>query len=210
MLRTLVVRFSARSASTAIGFLFWFGFAATAGEMTSSLQIGNARIDIVIEHTSLHVPMKDIFLWVKAAAESVTTYYGRFPVPEVLIRITPFKGRGTRDGMTFGDRGGRITIGIGNDTSPSEFAADWMLTHEMVHLAFPSVDEKHHWIEEGIATYVEPIARIRAGHLTAGQMWLDLVRGHAPGAASGRRSRARSHAHLGENLLGRSAVLPAG
>src|SRR5260370_28547747 len=37
------------------------------------------------------------------------------------------------------------------------------------HLAFPSVDEKHHWIEEGIATYVEPIARIPAGHLTAAQ-----------------------------------------
>jgi hypothetical protein len=51
-----------------------------------------------------------------------------------------------------------------------------MLTHEMVHLAFPSVDEKHHWIEEGIATYVEPIARIHAGHLKAEQMWFDLVR----------------------------------
>jgi len=51
-----------------------------------------------------------------------------------------------------------------------------MLTHEMVHLAFPSVDDKHHWIEEGIATYVEPIARIHAGHLAAEQMWLDLVR----------------------------------
>jgi len=106
----------------------------------------------------------------------VTTYYGRFPVPQVLIRITPFEGRGVRDGMTFGDRGGRITIRVGNDTSPSELTSDWMLTHEMVHLAFPSVDEKHHWIEEGIATYVEPIARIRAGHLTADQMWLDLVR----------------------------------
>jgi hypothetical protein len=46
----------------------------------------------------------------------------------------------------------------------------------MVHLAFPSVDEKHHWIEEGIATYVEPIARIQAGNLKAEQMWLDLVR----------------------------------
>jgi hypothetical protein len=176
MLRTLVVRFSARAASIAIVFLFWFGFVATAGEMTSSLLIGNARIDIMIERTSLHAPVKDIFLWVKAAAEAVTTYYGRFPVPEVLIQITPFEGRGTRDGMTFGDRGGRITIGVGNETSPSEFAADWMLTHEMVHLAFPSVNEKHHWIEEGIATYVEPIARIRAGQLMAGQMWLDLVR----------------------------------
>jgi hypothetical protein len=78
--------------------------------------------------------------------------------------------------MTFGDRGGRITIRLGNETVPAELASDWMLTREMVHLAFPSVDEGHHWIEEGIATYVEPIARIQARHLKAEQMWLDLVR----------------------------------
>jgi len=78
--------------------------------------------------------------------------------------------------MTFGDRGGRITIRVGNKTSPADLASDWMLTHEMVHLAFPSVNENHHWIEEGIATYVEPIARIQAGNLTPQQMWIDLVR----------------------------------
>jgi hypothetical protein len=169
------VDFSGCAVSIALLFFLSFRLAA-AGEMTSSLLIGNAHIDIVIERSSLHVPLKDIFRWVESAAESVTTYYGRFPVPQVLIRITPFEGRGVRDGMTFGDRGGRITIRVGSNTSPSELATDWMLTHEMVHLAFPSVDEKHHGIEEGIATYVEPIARIRAGHLTADQMWLDLVR----------------------------------
>src|SRR5258708_4465387 len=176
MLRTLMAAFSGRTVSIALLFLLSFCLAATAGEMTSSLLIGNARIDIMIERTSLPVPVKDILCWVKSAAECVTTYYGHFPLPQVLIRITPFEGRGVRDGMTFGDQGGRITIRVGNDTSPSELASDWMLTHEMVHLAFPSVDEKHHWIEEGIATYVEPIARVRAGHLTADQMWLDLVR----------------------------------
>ena len=76
--------------------------------------------------------------------------------------------------MAFGDCGGGITIRVGNETSLSELASDWMLTHKMVHLAFPSVDDKHHWIEEGIATYVEPIARIRAGHLEVEQMWLIL------------------------------------
>ena len=176
MLRTLMVGLFPRAASIALGFLFCFCLAATAGEMTSSLLIGNARVDMVIEPTSPYPPAKDIFRWVKSSSESVTNYYGRFPVPRVLIRITPFEGRGVADGMTFGDRGGRITIRVGSDTSPAEFASDWMLTHEMVHLAFPSVDEKHHWIEEGIATYVEPIARIRAGHRTAEQMWLDLVR----------------------------------
>ena len=176
MLRTLTVGCSARVASIALLFLLCFCLAATAGEMTSSLLIGSARIDIKIEGSTLRPQTKDIFRWVKSAAECVTTYYGRFPVPQVLIRITPFEGRGVRNGMTFGDRGGRITIRVGNETSPSQLASDWMLTHEMVHLAFPSVDDNHHWIEEGIATYVEPIARIQAGNLKVEQMWFDLVR----------------------------------
>src|SRR6266481_7712403 len=176
MLRTHTAGLFARAAMGALLFLLCFSFVSAKDEMTSSLLIGNARIDIRIEGSTLRLPAEDIFRWVRSAAESVTAYYGRFPVPQVLIRITPFEGRGIRNGMTFGDRGGRITVRVGNETSPAEFASDWMLTHEMVHLAFPSVDERHHWIEEGIATYVEPIARIHAGHLKAEQMWFDLVR----------------------------------
>src|SRR5229473_2998607 len=176
MFRTLTARFFARATLASLFFLVCSSFVVAKDEMTSSLLIGNARIDIRIEGSTLRLPAKDLFRWVRWAAESVTAYYGRFPVPQVLIRITPFEGRGVRNGMTFGDRGGRITIHVGNETSPSEFASDWMLTHEMVHLAFPSVDEKHHWIEEGIATYVEPIARIHSGHLKPEQMWFDLVR----------------------------------
>jgi hypothetical protein len=51
-----------------------------------------------------------------------------------------------------------------------------MMTHELVHTAFPDVDEEHHWIEEGIATYVEPIARVQIGDLAAKQIWADMVR----------------------------------
>jgi len=106
----------------------------------------------------------------------VTVYYGHFPLPRVLLQITPAEGAGVRGGMTFGNSGGLITIHVGADTSPSNFRSDWMLTHEMVHLAFPSVPEEHHWIEEGIATYVEPIARVRANHLDISEMWYELVR----------------------------------
>ncbi len=168
--------FLVRAALAVLFFLVSFSFLFAKDEMTSSLLIGNARIDIRIDGSTLRLPAKDVFRWVKSAAESVTAYYGRFPVPQVLIRITPFEGSGVRNGMTFGDRGARVTIRVGNETSPSQLASDWMLTHEMIHLAFPSVDEKHHWIEEGIATYVEPIARIQAGHLKAEQMWFNLVR----------------------------------
>ena len=51
-----------------------------------------------------------------------------------------------------------------------------MLTHEMVHFAFPSVARRHHWIEEGTATYVEPIARVHIGNLTAAEVWGDMLR----------------------------------
>jgi len=171
-----MARFFVRAMLAALFFLGCFSFVSAKDRMTSSMLIGNARIDIRIEQSTLRIPTKDVLHWVKSAAESVAAYYGRFPVPQVLIRITPFEGRGVHNGLTFGDRGGRILIRVGNETSAAEFASDWMLTHEMVHLAFPSVDEKHHWIEEGIATYVEPIARIQAGNLKAEQMWFDLVR----------------------------------
>jgi len=51
----------------------------------------------------------------------------------------------------------------------------------MVHLAFPSVPRMHHWIEEGLATYVEPIARARAGNLTQERIWSDMVEGMPQG-----------------------------
>jgi predicted metalloprotease with PDZ domain len=92
------------------------------------------------------------------------------------LRIIPTDGKGVRGGKTFGEKGGFISIHVGSDTIFEGLATDWMLTHEMVHLAFPSVADNHHWIEEGIATYVEPIARVRAKHLDATQMWFEVVR----------------------------------
>jgi hypothetical protein len=145
--------------------------------MTSTLIIGGSHIDLTIEPGEWKLSQADLVRWVQQAGEAVATYYGRFPVPKLVIRIAPFGGRGVRHGMTWGrDGGGLIKIGVGTDTIPAGLDEDWMLTHEMVHLAFPSVSDEHHWIEEGISTYVEPIARIQAGQMTALRMWTDLAR----------------------------------
>jgi hypothetical protein len=148
-----------------------------ADDMTSTILIGNSRIDVNIEPGSMQLTKEDLLKWVHWAAESVTAYYGRFPVPQLLLRIVPSDGRGVRGGKTFGrENGGFITIHVGKDTIFAGLAKDWMLTHEMVHLSFPSVADDHHWIEEGIATYIEPIARIQAQHFDANQMWFEVVR----------------------------------
>lgn len=153
--------------------------AAEAADVTSTLMIGGSRIDVTIQSSDTpNAPLSqpDVMKWVQSAAESVAAYYTRFPVPHLTLRVISFDGTGVRHGMTWGREGGLIVIHAGNKTTPAEFADDWMLTHEMIHLAFPSMADEHHWIEEGISVYVEPIARIRAGHWTAVKMWSDLVR----------------------------------
>src|SRR3984893_15574447 len=114
--------------------------------MSSPLIVGGSHIDIIVDDGKLNVPQPDLIGWVQAAAESVAGYYGRFPVPHLTLRIMPFPGHGVRHGMTFGMRGGFIRIGFGSETIKSELVNDWMLTHEMIHLAFPSVDDAHHLI----------------------------------------------------------------
>jgi hypothetical protein len=153
--------------------------ATKAADVTSTLMIGGSRIDVSIqsaETPKAPLSQPDVMKWVQFAAESVAAYYTRFPVPHLTLRVISFEGSGVRHGMTWGREGGLIVIHAGNKTTPAEFAEDWMLTHEMIHLAFPSMADEHHWIEEGISVYVEPIARIRAGHWTALKMWSDLVR----------------------------------
>ena len=150
---------------------------SAADEMNTSYKVGKSRIDVQIDGGAMAVSNQDLIEWVHWASDSVTTYYGRYPVPSLELRIMPTSGRGVRGGKTFGERdGGSIRIHVGSETIMAGLQADWMLTHEMVHLAFPSVADEHHWIEEGLATYVEPIARVRAGHLDVHQMWFELMR----------------------------------
>ena len=58
----------------------------------------------------------------------------------------------------------------------SELKDDWVLTHEMIHLAFPNMASNHHWIEEGISTYVEPVARAQVGNIPVTEVWRQWIR----------------------------------
>ncbi len=157
--------------------ILFLGLASPArSESKFGFEVGGGRIEIFVSSGPFKLSNSELLEWVHHAAESVTAYYGHFPVGRLAIRIGSFEGRGVQGGRTFPTGGGLILIRVGSKTTRDDLALDWMMTHEMVHLAFPSVEDRHHWIEEGIATYVEPIARIQAGHLDAASMWTDLVR----------------------------------
>ena len=133
--------------------------------------------------------------WVNRAAAAVCTYYGRYPVPHVSLNVSIRGGAGVHHGVTYpAENGGRIRISVGSGTTQAELDEDWMLTHEMIHQAFPYMADNHHWIEEGISVYVEPVARVQAGQLPVTQMWHDMVRDMPQGEPeSGDEGLDRTH-----------------
>jgi len=145
-------------------------------ESTFTVNAAASTIDATVAADSLKVSDSQLKTWVQKAADAIVAFYGRYPVPHVTLQIRSFDGKGVRAGQTFSRYGGFIRIAVGTETIEEGLASDWMLTHEMVHLTFPSVPDEHHWIEEGIATYVEPVARIQAGQFNTQRMWFELVR----------------------------------
>jgi hypothetical protein len=149
----------------------------TVAQGDAHLEIGGGEIEVIFASAPAE-PLRPLLLdWVTSSARAVTVYYGQFPVSRLQLRIRFFDGRGVRGGRTTGWDGASISIAVGRASTTSDFSGDWVLTHEMVHLAFPSVPEEHHWIEEGSATYIEPVARARAGDLTPEKVWGDLIDG---------------------------------
>ncbi len=147
---------------------------------TQSFTIDNATLQVDFAPGSLDLPTPTILHWIKNAATAVATYYGHYPVPRDRILIVPAEDRdGVLQGTTWGDVGGFPAfhrMRLGQHTTVQQLTDDWMMTHELVHTAFPSQEDEHHWIEEGIAVYVEPIARVQAGFLKREQIWADMVR----------------------------------
>ncbi|MGA2963979.1 MAG: hypothetical protein ABSD96_20105 [Candidatus Korobacteraceae bacterium] len=122
------------------------------------------------------VSRNDLLNWINSAATAVCGYYGEFPTRHFSLLVKVDGRRGVHSGTTFPRGEGFTRISVGPQTTVGDLKQDWMMTHEMIHLAFPSMADSHHWIEEGIATYVEPVARVQAGELPASDMWRNLVR----------------------------------
>jgi hypothetical protein len=151
--------------------------ALLASASAEEMKVPGGLIDIEFVATPSAAWRSVALKWVENSARAVSMYYGKFPVPRTKLRIASCPGTQPRDGVAYGWAGPLITISLGRDATEESLRNDWELTHEMVHLALPSLPDRHHWLEEGLATYVEPVARARALVLTPELAWADLVNG---------------------------------
>lgn len=114
--------------------------------------------------------------WIDRSADAVCVYYGKFPVPAARVELRVVSGSGVKGGQSFPGEIPLIRLRLGSESSERLLMHDdWVMVHEMTHLAFPWLDLRHNWMAEGLAVYVESIARVQAGHLPAEQIWGDFV-----------------------------------
>lgn len=143
------------------------------------VEVGDALIRVAFGPGEFEIARGRIVEHVRRSARAVAVYFGRFPArtARVLILSTEAPGRPIRSGTAFGYAGAAIKLTLSASVRETDLERDWILVHEMCHLALPSLPRRQHWFEEGMASYVEPFARAQAGALAIAQVWRDLASG---------------------------------
>jgi hypothetical protein len=142
----------------------------------TDLDIAGSTIHVAFVPGDIALPREKVLDWIRMSARAVTAYYGRFPVASLRLLLVPVEGARIRGGTTWGYRGAAIRIPLGRDSTEDVLRRDWVMVHEMVHTALPDLDQRYSWLSEGLAVYVEPIARVQAGDMSAHAIWQDIMR----------------------------------
>lgn len=148
------------------------------------IDVPGGTIELAIGPGDTALPREDIVRWVADSARAVAGYWGRFPMPGALVLFTVGNGWRIGGGRTLSGGGGTVAMQLGARATLPRYQADWVLVHELSHLGFPSVPRRHLWAQEGIASYVEPFARVRAGLLSEEEAWRSLIEGLPNGLPS--------------------------
>ena len=140
-----------------------------------AFEIGGSRIGVEIVDPELRAKKDMLLDWIVYSTQTVIHYYGRFPVRSLHINVEVAGGPAVRFGQAFGGDSPIVRVVVGEDITPQMLLRDWILVHEMVHLAMADVPRQHRWWLEGLATYVESIARAQRNYLDEDFIWRNFI-----------------------------------
>jgi hypothetical protein len=148
------------------------GYAAFGEVHATAVPVHGGSIDVTVLSGARALDDAALERWVGATAGYLDAVYGRFPVPHAQVFIVPETGSDDVDfGRTLPAGGPTTVVFVGARADEAALARDWILTHELFHLGVPSFFEEGRWLDEGLATYYEPVLRARAGVLTDRALW---------------------------------------
>jgi predicted metalloprotease with PDZ domain len=147
----------------------------------TQLDVAGGRINVVFADDAPGLNKELVLRWVRKSAQAMSTYFGTYPTQAYGLLIVSTTGDGVGHATTYGYRGSATRIYIGVEAGERAFAKDWVLVHEMVHTALPDLPRRTLWVQEGSATWIEPIARAQAGDLSVSEVWRQAIDGMPKG-----------------------------
>ena len=147
------------------------------GELRGArLQVRDASIDVVFLGAPLAMGDEAALDFIRQSALCATGLLERFPI-EATVFVVPVPGaREVVFGRVLSLAGASVALMFGAETPASGLHDNWVVVHELFHLTCPSFVDEGRWLEEGLATYYEPILRERAGWMTEAALWTQFVR----------------------------------
>lgn len=143
---------------------------------TRQLNLNGVSIRIEFPDSTFRGGTEPLLEWIRRSLGIVSAYYGTFPMSSLRIQVVPQDGDGVRGGKTWGYRGGFIRVQVGREVTAAQLLDDWVLVHEMTHLALPDVGDDQSWFSEGLAVYVEGVAREQAGNRTQQDVFAEQMK----------------------------------
>jgi hypothetical protein len=150
---------------------------AVLGDFThKTIDLPGGRIDVALGKGERGVRDEDLLAWIREGAQDVIALLGRFPVSRLQVIVASGGPYAVGSAVTMGMGGASIFVVVGERTRKADLLRDWVMTHEMLHVAFPNMGFRQRWMEEGLSTYIEPLLRARRGRHESSKVWAEFVR----------------------------------
>jgi hypothetical protein len=147
---------------------------AFGGWRVQALDVGASRVTLAVAPLAFAMKDAELKAWVAEATGAVAAYYRRFPATQLLLLVVPDAGQHL-SGFTLGGGGASILLRLGTRVPAERARNHWVLTHELMHVGFPSLRRTHLWMEEGMAVFGEPLVRVRAGMTDPSVLWSEWL-----------------------------------
>lgn len=144
------------------------------GEVTTVSLVDDPELTLALPNGVALTP-EVLTAWVDAVAESNRRFWGRSPAQHGLVILLPSPRGGVPFGRVLSLGGSVVTVLIGKSATPRDLYDDWVLVHEFLHLGTPMMRDAGPWLNEGIATFYEPVLRARAGWKSEDEVWREWI-----------------------------------
>lgn len=136
---------------------------------------GDPGLTLAMAPGASRIAGKQLIAWVSAVAKSNRRFWGRSPVKKGLVILIPSARGGVPFGRVLSLGGPVVTVLVGRRATTLDLYDDWVLVHEFLHLGSPLMRDTGAWLNEGIATFYEPVLRARAGWKAEQDVWREWL-----------------------------------